>query len=65
LKRVNLTVPTPTPQNVVDASKYFAAWLFRHRSDPGAADVFWVEAQKFLEVYVESEEEIAFKVGSA
>jgi len=48
----------------VDASCYFAAWLFRHRRDPDAAEVFWVEAHKFLDIYVETEEDVAFVVGS-
>ena len=65
LKKSGLTVPDPVPQIIADASAYFAAWLLRHRRDPEAAEVFWVEAHKFLEVYVESEEEVAFKVGSA
>jgi len=65
LKKVNLTVPDSVPQNIADASAYFAAWLLRHRRDPEAAEIFWTEAHKFLDIYVESEEEIAFKVGSA
>ena len=65
LKKSGLTVPGTVPQLIVDAGAYFAAWLFRHRRDPEAAEVFWVEAHKFLEVYIESEEEVAFKVGSA
>ena len=65
LKKVDLTVPDSVPQLVEDASRYFAAWLLRHRRDPEAAEVFWAEAHKFLDAYVEGEEEIAFKVGSA
>jgi len=65
LKKSGLTVPASVPQLVVDASAHFAAWLFRHRRDPDAAEVFWVEAHKFLDAYVEGEEEIAFKVGSS
>ena len=65
LKKSDLTVPASVPQLVVDASAHFAAWLFRHRRDPDAAEVFWVEAHKFLDTYVEGEEEIAFKVGSS
>jgi len=65
LKKSGLTVPDPVPQIIADASAYFAAWLLRHRRDPEAAEVFWAEAHKFLDVYVESEEEIAFKVGSS
>jgi len=65
LKKSGLTVPEVVPQLIADASAYFAAWLLRHRRDPEAAEVFWVEAHKFLDAYVEGEEEIAFKVGSA
>jgi len=65
LKKLGLTVPASVPQLVEDASCYFAAWLFRHRRDPEAAEVFWAEAHKFLDAYVEGEEEIAFKVGSS
>jgi len=65
LKKSGLTVPEVVPQLIADASCYFAAWLLRHRRDPEAAEVFWVEAHKFLDIYVEGEEEIAFKVGSS
>jgi len=65
LKKSGLTVPEVVPQLIADASCYFAAWLLRHRKDPEAAEVFWVEAHKFLDIYVEGEEEIAFKVGSS
>ena len=55
LKREGLTVPDPVPQNISDASRYFAAWIFRHRRDPSAAEVFWVEAHKFLDTYITAE----------
>ena len=55
LKREGLTVPDPVPQNISDASRYFAAWIFRHRRDPSAAEVFWVEAHKFLDIYITAE----------
>jgi hypothetical protein len=64
LKKSGLTVPASVPQLVADASAYFSAWLFRHRRDPSAAEVFWVEAHKFLDLYSEGEEEIAFLVGT-
>jgi hypothetical protein len=64
LKKSGLAVPDSVTQLVADASAYFAAWLFRHRRDPSAAEVFWVEAHKFLDLYSESEEEIAFVVAS-
>jgi len=65
LKKSDLSVPDTVPQNIADASAHFAAWLLRHRRDPEAAEVFWAEAHKFLDAYVEGEEEIAFKVGSS
>ena len=55
LKREGLSVPDPVPQNVSDASAYFSAWIFRHRRDPSAAEVFWVEAHKFLDTYISAE----------
>ena len=64
LKKAGLTVPESVPQLVADASTHFAAWLFRHRRDPNAAEVFFVEAHKFLDAYVESEEDVVFVVGS-
>lgn len=64
LKKVSLTVPDSVPQTICDASAHFAAWLFKDRRGPEAADVFWDQAHKFLDVYIESEEEISFVVGS-
>ena len=34
LKPKRLTVPAVVPQLVKDASKFFAAWMFRRFSDP-------------------------------
>ena len=34
LKPKNLTVPAVVPQLIKDASKFFAAWMFRRFSDP-------------------------------
>ena len=65
LKKSDLTVPGTVPQLIEDASAHFAAWLFRHRRDPELAEVFWAEAHKFLDAYIEGEEEIAFTVGSS
>ena len=31
LAQKGLTAPSPTPQNVVDATNYFTAWMFRKR----------------------------------
>jgi hypothetical protein len=64
LKKSSLAVTDPVPQTVADASAHFAAWLFKDRRGPEAADVFWDQAHKFLDVYIESEEEISFVVGS-
>ena len=65
LKKAGLTVGDSVPQLIADASAHFAAWLFRHRRDPEAAEIFWAEAHKFLDAYIDSEEEIAFTVGSS
>jgi len=62
LKKSGLSVPALTPQNIMDASAYFAAWVFRHRRDPSAAEVFWVEAHKFLDVYVSAEDGAALRM---
>ena len=64
LKKVNLSVPETVPQTVVDASAHFAAWLFKDRRAPESTDVFWDQAHKFLDVYIESEEETSFVVGT-
>ena len=57
LKYEGLTVPASIPQNIKDASKHFAAWLFRRRRDPAGAEAFWIEADKFLQAYINAEEE--------
>jgi acyl-coenzyme A synthetase/AMP-(fatty) acid ligase len=57
LKYHDLTVPASTPQNIKDASAHFAAWLFRRRRDPVGAEGFWEEADKFLQAYIDAEEE--------
>ena len=57
LRKEGLTVPSPTPQGVVDAAKCFAAWDFRHRRDPVGAESFWEQAQRFLSVYVDGVKE--------
>jgi hypothetical protein len=62
LKKSSLTVPDSVPQLVADASAYFAAWLFRHRRDPSAAEVFWVEAHKFLDIYISAESGAGFRM---
>ena len=55
LKPKKLTVPAVVPQLIVDASKYFAAWMFRRSSDPVGAEAFWLEANRFLDAYIEAE----------
>jgi len=62
LAKADLSVPSPVPQTIEDASIHFAAWLFRHRRDPANADVFWSEAMKFLDAYIETEAEVALNV---
>jgi hypothetical protein len=57
LKYHGLTVPVSTPQNIKDTSAHFAAWLFRRRRDPAGAEAFWIEANKFLQAYIDAEEE--------
>ncbi len=65
LKQKGLAVASPIPQNIVDSSAYFAAWLFRRRRDPVGAEAFWQEANRFLDVYGETVGESTFKVCQA
>jgi hypothetical protein len=58
LKPKRLVVPYVVPQLIKDASKFFAAWMFRRFSDPTGAEAFWVEANRFLDAYVEAELEV-------
>ena len=58
LKPKGLVVPAVVPQLVKDASKFFAAWMFRRFSDSTGAEAFWVEANRFLDAYVEAEFEV-------
>ena len=55
LKARGLLVAVVAPQNVKDASNYFAAYLFRKRRDPEGAEAFWAEATRFLDAYIEAE----------
>jgi hypothetical protein len=55
LKPKGLVVPVVVSQLVVDATKFFAAWMFRRFSDPVGAEAFWVEGQRFLDAYLEAE----------
>jgi len=68
LKKVSLTVPGTVPQLIADASAYFAAWLFKDRRGPDVEAVaakLWDQAHKFLDNYIDTEEEISFVVGTA
>lgn len=65
LKKEGLTVPAVVPRNVKDATIYFAAWRFRRRRDPVAAEAFWIEANRFLDAYIQAEKELPFKVATA
>jgi hypothetical protein len=64
LSKHSLSVPESVPQNIVDASAHFAAWLFRHRRDPTGAAAFWEEGSRFLSEYIETNMEIPFKAVS-
>jgi phage gp36-like protein len=57
LKYWSFTVPLSTvPQNIQDASAHFAAWMFRKRRDPAGAVVFWEEGNRFLQAYIDGEQ---------
>lgn len=57
LKVNGLAVPLVVPQLVKDAATFFAAWEYRRRRDPSAAEAFWSDAQRFLQAYVDAEKE--------
>ena len=63
LKVKGLVVPVVVPELVKVAAVFFAAWMFRRFSDPVGAEAFWVEGQRFLDVYVDAE--VVAYVGSA
>jgi len=66
LKYHGFSVPlSSTPQNVKDASKHFAAWMYRRRRDPAGSQAFWDEGNRFLQAYIDAEKEIPFSVGQA
>jgi uncharacterized protein involved in tolerance to divalent cations len=62
LESHDLSVPASVPQNVEDASAHYTAWLFRRRRDPKGASAFKLEAEVFLQAYIDSASELAFKV---
>lgn len=61
LLKKGLTVSSPTPQNVVDASNYFAAWMLRKKRDPQSSWIFFTDGERFLNAYIDSK---ASAVGS-
>jgi hypothetical protein len=52
LAKHDLTVPSPTPQNIKDACAHFGAWLYRRRRDPVGAKAFEEEGNRFLDSYI-------------
>jgi hypothetical protein len=40
---------------LIDASNYFAAWMFRKRRDVPSSWIFFVDGERFLNAYVESQ----------
>ena len=68
LKSKGFTVPlsSPYPEPIKDASKNFAAWLFRARdAPPNENQVLFDIATKFLEAYMEGEDAVATIVREA
>jgi len=64
LKYWSFSVPlsSPYPQNVKDASRYFAASYFRERRGPsGEVSVFYNRAMDFLNAQIRAEKEGALK----
>ena len=53
LKAEGLSVASPVPQLIKDASKFLAAWSFRRKRDPAGAEAFWVEGQRFLQNHID------------
>jgi len=54
LAQKGLTVPSPTPQNIIDAINYFAAWMFRKKRDPQSSWIFYTDGERFLNAYCDS-----------
>ena len=53
-----LSMPSAVPKNLEDASKCFAAWLFRRRRNyQESTSSFWTEATRFFNAYVDAAEE--------
>ena len=55
MKPHGLAVPVVVPQLIKDATKFYAAWMFRRFSDPVGAEAFWTEANRFLQSYIHAE----------
>jgi hypothetical protein len=55
LAQKGLTPPTPTPRVINTVINYFAAWMFRKRRDPASSWIFYVDAERFLNAYCDSE----------
>lgn len=52
LGQAGLTMPATIPQNLIDASNYYAAWMFRKRRDVQSAWIFFLDAEKFKDAYI-------------
>jgi hypothetical protein len=66
LAKYDLTVPSPTPQNIKDATAHFGAWLYRRRRDPVGAKAFEEEANRFLNAYTTTiGTDVVFRVGES
>jgi len=53
LKAQGLTVSAPTPQLLKDGSKQFAAWVFKKRRDPEAAEHFYEAGLRFVQAHID------------
>ena len=62
LLQKGLTVPSLVPQNIIDASNYFAAWMFRKKRDPQSSWIFFTDAERFLNAYIDSKASIVGSV---
>ena len=51
LKPSGLAVPATVPQNIVDASTHFTAWLMRKHADPPITQGYWFNAGDFINLY--------------
>ena len=53
LKAQGLTVSAPTPQLLKDGSKQFAAWVFKKRRDPEAAEHLYEAGLRFVQAHID------------